>query len=109
MRENVAFGVIFRALLHTFHRLDFRQQNLEQAGLIQQLKAGLGSSLRQDPRNLLADSFPGNLADGRREIANRRESLAFNRESQARGEAYGADHPQSVLCKTSARITDGAY
>jgi hypothetical protein len=45
MCENVAFGMIIRALGDAFQGANFRQQNFEQAALIKQLETAAGAAL----------------------------------------------------------------
>ena len=108
MDENVTLGMIVWTLLNTFHSLDLRQQNLKQTRPIQQLESFFGPSFGQNPRNLLADAFPGNLFDSRRKLTNGAKVSIFNREIQARRKAHRPDHPQPVLFKTGTRVADGS-
>ena len=65
MSEHIALGMIVGSLIDAFHRLDFRQEHLEQSRGVQQFKTFSGSPFRQDSRHFVADPFPRNQRDRR--------------------------------------------
>jgi hypothetical protein len=65
VHPDVAFGMIFRRLLHAFHGRHFGQDLGQQAARVQQFEAAARAAFGEDARQFVADAFGGDLADQR--------------------------------------------
>ena len=107
---DVAFGMVFGRLLDAFHGGHFGQHDGQQAALVQQFEAAAGAAFGEDAR-------PARRGRARRRpcamsaVAARMavEGGGFDRETEPRGEADGAQQAQMVLAEARVGIADGAH
>ena len=109
MREDIALGMEVRGLRGALHGDDLRQNNFQQPAFVQQLEAAPGAAFGQDAGNLLADPFPGNHRDTRRQTLHRGKCRRVDIEFQTGGKPHRADHAQAVFLEARLGIADGAY
>ena len=106
MDEHIPFGVKVRRLLNPAQPLDFGQDDSQQAGLGQELKTTPGSALGENLDDLIADTFPGDCGDCRRELSDGGEGLGSDGKSQPGGEPDRAEQAQAILVETGERIAN---
>ena len=107
MDKDIPLGMKIGALVDAFHRLYLRENDLQEAGLIEELKPPSRFAFGQDTRYLVADPFPGNLRDSRGLLLDSPKSSLFDGKAEAGSKTHGARHPEAVLAKALSGISDG--
>ena len=83
---DVAFGMILGGLLDALHSRHLGKDLLQQAGLVQQLKAAARRAFRQDAAQLLAYAFGRDRPDERVQASHSRKRGRFDTKAEPRGE-----------------------
>src|SRR3989304_1371658 len=107
MDKDIPLGMKIGALVDAFHRLYLRENDLQEAGLIEELKPPSRFAFGQDTGYFVADPFPGNLRDSRGLLLDSPKSSLFDGKPEAGGKTHGGRHPEAVLAKALSGISDG--
>jgi hypothetical protein len=108
VNPNVTFGMKLGRLGHALHAGNLWEDEGEQAGLVEELKAAAGGAFGEELGELVAEALARDLADFRGELADSGKSGGLDGISEAGGEADGADHAQLVFAEAERGLADGA-
>ena len=108
MDPDVAFGVELGRLRDALHGGHLRQKIRQQAGLIEQLETAARATLGENAHQLIANALGGNAQDGGVIAAKGVKGARFDGESEAGGEADGAQQAQMIFLEARIGIADGA-
>src|SRR5438552_718232 len=98
----------FGRLRNTLQRGDLWQDLLQEASRIEHFKSTPRATFCENSRNLVAHTLGRNGLDEWGQAPDRRESLAFNLESQPCGETNRPQQAQMIFAESPFRIADRA-
>src|SRR5262245_7213533 len=98
----------FQGLFDVGRPLEFRQDLCAQSGFFKHSYPARSLAFHQNSRQLISNTFAGDLVDLGRHCQDRIPSLLLDRVAQPRAETDGSENSQFVFFESRARIADGA-
>jgi hypothetical protein len=77
--------------------VEFGKDQLQQPGLVQELKSGAGLIAQDDFMKFVTDAFLGNDIDSKAVVMDGLKRFRFDSEVQPGGEADGTQHTQGII------------